>query len=439
MSIRRGSFALVAALCASVAALTTPMTAAAAPKPPMTGFEERSGASWTTHAEELGFLRAVDRLSARTKVAVIGASELGRPMHLVRIGHPRPPTAEAAGTKPVALFLCSQHCNEPAPREGCLQMLRTLAFTSDPAMLRLLKTWTVLFIPSANPDGRAANTRENANGVDVNRDHLNLASQEARVIAKVLRDWRPDVAVDHHEFGPGIPVLYDDDLLYLWPRNLNVDAQVHALSKTLAIDYIGAGSQRAGYTADEYGLYAVGDQDVQQTAGDGDEGILRNTAGLRHTIGILVESKVDMRLSPDEVLSSSAVNVRRVASHRRTMIETLRFMREQEATVTAATDGAPVRKAREGLRRDAPVYFGGADNDPPAPSEIVDPPPCEYRLSGASAKRVEPALRLHGILFRREPGRVVVPMAQPAEPVIPLLLDARGARASVAGTVVDRC
>ena len=83
-------------------------------------------------------------------------------------------------------------------------------------------------------------------------------------------------------------MLYDDDLLYLWPRNLNVDAQVHGLSKTLAIDYIGKGAEAAGYSSDEYGLYAVGDQDVSQQAGDGDEGIMRNAVGLRHSIGILL-------------------------------------------------------------------------------------------------------------------------------------------------------
>jgi hypothetical protein len=121
------------------------------------------------------------------------------------------------------------------------------------------------------------------------------------------------------------------------------------------------------------------------------------------------------------------------------MLETLRFLREQQQIVTTATNGAPARKAREGARRSAPVYFGGADNDPPSASEIVDPPPCAYRLSAALAKRVEPTLRSHGIRFRREHGRIVVPMAQGAEPVIPLLLDARGARASVKGSPIDRC
>jgi hypothetical protein len=431
----RRLFTTALALCA-IASTTVIASAAPAPR---TGFEQRDGASWTTRAEEVAFLAAMDRASERVQVFGAGASERGTTMHLVRIGHPAPRTRERAREQAVLLLVCTQHGNEPAGREACLQMIRTLALTTDPSIAKLLTRWTVLVVPTANPDGRAANIRENVNGIDINRDHLNLVSSEARTIGRVIRDWRPDVLIDLHEFGPGIPVLYDDDLLYLWPRNLNVDAQVHALSKTLAIDYIKAGAERAGYTADEYGLYAVGDQNVQQTAGDSDEGILRNTAGLRHTIGILIETKVDMRLSPDELLSSAAVSRRRVATHTRALRETLRFTREQEELIVEATNGAPVRKRLEGIRRSAPVYFGGADNDPPEPSQILDPPPCAYRLTSAEAAKIRTVLALQGIATRPSTNGVVVPMGQGAEPLIPLLLDGRGTRSALAAQPMMRC
>ena len=44
-------------------------------------------------------------------------------------------------------------------------------------------------------------------------------------------------------------------------------------------------SEAAGYSADEYGQYEVADNDIQQSAGDGDEGIMRNAMGLRHALG----------------------------------------------------------------------------------------------------------------------------------------------------------
>ncbi len=337
------------------------------------------------------------------------------------------------------LFTCSQHGNEPSGREACLIWLRDLALTNDRFLLSLLSRWTVLFVPNANPDGREANTRGNSKGTDINRDHLNLESNEGKAIGMVIRDWRPDVVVDLHEYGPGVPVLYDDDVLYLWPRNLNVDPQVYALSKSLAIDYIGKGAEGAGYSADEYGLAAVGDQDVAQTAGDEDEGILRNAAGLRHAIGILVETRVDMRVSPDELISSAAVSLRRVESHKQAIRDTFRFMREQESIVELATEGAPNRKAKEGRERSAPVYFGGADNDPPEPNQIQNPPPCGYDLGPQLAKRLARVLQLQGITTKSIRGKVRVTMSQAAEPLIPLLLDRRGMRSAASGEVVATC
>ena len=74
----------------------------------------------------------------------------------------------------------------------------------------------MLFINS-NPDGWAADTRQNADGIDVNRDFMALETPEGRAIAKTIRDWKPDVLNDLHEYGPR--QYYDTDLLHLWPRN----------------------------------------------------------------------------------------------------------------------------------------------------------------------------------------------------------------------------
>jgi hypothetical protein len=93
----------------------------------------------------------------------------------------------------------------------------------------------------------------------------------------------------------------------------------------------------------------------------------------------------------------------------------------------------------EGLRRSAPVYFGGADNQEPTEEQIVDPPPCGYRLTKEQFKTLHPVLALHGIAGRRSGNSYVVPMGQPAEPVIPLLLDARGTRHSVEGEALKNC
>lgn len=434
-------------------AATAPSMAGAEPlPPPRTGFELRNGASWTTRAEELAFLETVAATSKRAGIATIGQSVEGRDLHLVRIAHPRDIPRKAAAGGRVALFICSQHGDEPTGRETCLQWLRDLAFSTESFLVEVLRTWTLLFIPNANPDGAEAGTRTNAHGADLNRDHLNLRTPEAQVMARVIRGWRPDVVLDLHEFyganpggdqpfGGSAPIVYDDDVLYLWPRNLNVDPQIYALSKTLAAGYIGEGARAAGYTADEYGQASASNEDVAQIAGDHDEAILRNTGALRHSISVLVESnqEPDMRKGPGEAASQAEVNRRRVASQRQAVTDTLRFLIDHGDLVQRATTRGPRRSTAEGKSRSGAVYFGGADNQSPEPEEVQDPPPCAYRLSREQVGTVRPALRLHGIMVIRRQRGVLVPLAQPAKPLIPLLLDGRGTRHSVAGTALETC
>ena len=252
-------------------------------------------------------------------------------------------------------------------------------------------------------------------------------------------------------------MVYDDDVLVLWPRNLNVDDAVYELAYSLAQDWIAAGVEEAGYTADEYGLAAVGDQDVSQTAGDEDEGILRNQGGLRHSLGILVETAVSPRLlnPPDPTEIDSAANqLRRVTAHRQVITEVLEFMAAEGPNARDVTAGSRERKAAEGRDRSAPLYFGGQEQDStidgsgpgPTPEETIDPPPCAYRLTAAQLEVAQRPLDLHGVRAVADPGGdgVLVPMGQEAEPVIPLLLDARGERslfadAEAGGEALDDC
>ena len=121
----------------------------------------------------------------------------------------------------------------------------------------------------------------------------------------------------------------------------------------------------AGFTSDEYGLLAAGTVDVTQTAGDGDEGIMRNLMGLRHSLGILIESAVEQDVTNglDELTTAAAVNRRRVESHATVIDCAAAFMRTRGQEVAAATAGSVTRKIAEGRDRSAPVYFQGQDED----------------------------------------------------------------------------
>lgn len=437
-------------------------TAAAAQElAPSTGFEQTQGARWTTHEEELSFLAEVEALSERMDIEVIGWSHEGRPLQLVRLGHPRPVTLDAAQSMPVELHICTQHGNEPAGREACLIALRDLALSDDPVLIDQMARQVTLFIPTANPDGRETNSRTNAEGVDLNRQHLQVDQPEVRAIGRVIRDYKPVINMDHHEYGPTTPVLYDDDVLILWPRNLNVYRPLRDAAFAFSIDHITPCTEAAGYSVDEYGLQAAGDLDLQQTAGDWDDGISRNVGGLRHSFGILVESAVSMNpANPEELLDgittgntlggAPASMRRRVKSQVKLIDCALDYMRAFADQGLQLTRASMQAKAEEGALRSAPTFFGGQDEDTTvagaltganSPQTLQDPPFCGFEIEAEQASDdLRIAMDIHGIEAEQRPnGNLFVSMAQPAEPVIGLLLDGRSERHLVAAQGLDDC
>lgn len=387
---------------------------------PTTAFEDDGGQTSTPIPDEYAFLDAVVAASPRVAMTEIGESTQGRPLHLVRIGYPRPPVDADIAVGPTLLLIGSQHGDEPAGREMSLQLLRDLAFTDDPELVAQLRQLTVLVVPTANPDGRVADTRGNATGVDINRDHLNLTTPEGRAFGRVLRDFTPEITVDAHE-GPSTPNNPGQipRLELSWPRNLNVDDEIGALSRQLVEDHVFPAIEAAGYPTDVYGSPGG--------AGGGDARILRNALGLRHGPGMLIET-------------FNATPSARVELQLRTLHEVLRFEREHRDEIVSAVAAAPARAADEGAAQVAPVFLGGSDWEPPDDDDVLDPPPCGYLLNTVQAE----ALSVHAALFPLQLEQVseqgvFVPMGQPLKTVVPLLVDERAASAEVEGRPLQDC
>ncbi len=144
-----------------------------------------------THAE---LWRALAPYTASEALSVrqVGTSIHGREIRAVTFGR---------GTTRVLLW-SQMHGDESTATMALADILRFLAEGSqDPLHARLAERLTITFVPMLNPDGAELFQRENAAGVDINRDGRRLVTPEGRAL-KALRDsLAPQFGFNLHDQG----------------------------------------------------------------------------------------------------------------------------------------------------------------------------------------------------------------------------------------------
>ncbi len=142
-----------------------------------------------THAD---FWRAVEQPLAHADLRVddVGQSIQGRSLRTVTFG-----------SGPVRVLLWSQmHGDEATATMSLADIFRFLAeATADPLRKRLHDHLTIVFLPLLNPDGAELFQRENALGIDINRDARRLVTPEARALKAVHERFQPRFGFNLHD------------------------------------------------------------------------------------------------------------------------------------------------------------------------------------------------------------------------------------------------
>ncbi|MDQ8164446.1 MAG: M14 family zinc carboxypeptidase [Gemmatimonadota bacterium] len=192
--------ALIAgALIASTAAAQTPWSERLA-----IAEKHKVAAITTRRFTQAQLWRAIQPSLTSPKFAVkeVGKSMQGRPLRTITFGR-----------GPVKVFMWSQmHGNEATATMALADMFAFLA-SSEPSALRdrIESDLTVTFLPMLNPDGAEIFQRENAAGIDINRDVRRLSTPEGRTLKAVRDAIVPDFGFNLHDqnartrVGNGLP------------------------------------------------------------------------------------------------------------------------------------------------------------------------------------------------------------------------------------------
>jgi predicted deacylase len=192
---------LAAAACARAPAVAPPPTRPPAPTPAAVApFAAGLAIAERHRVAEIATRRFTHDALWRLLAPALASPEL-RTQEIGRSVQGRALRAVTFGRGPTTVLLWSQmHGNESTATMALADVLRWMAdSTPDPLRDRLARELTVVMVPMLNPDGAEVFERENAWGIDINRDARRLATPEARAL-KALRDRvRPQFGFNLHD------------------------------------------------------------------------------------------------------------------------------------------------------------------------------------------------------------------------------------------------
>lgn len=118
----------------------------------------------------------------------LGESFEGRSIHIASIG-----------CGPTSVLMWTQmHGDEPTHTAVVLDLLNLFLHYTEDRITQLLEQCTFHIVPMLNPDGVERWTRANAQGIDINRDAIDLESPEGCLLRDVVMNTKPDYGFNLH-------------------------------------------------------------------------------------------------------------------------------------------------------------------------------------------------------------------------------------------------
>lgn len=105
------------------------------------------------------------------------------------------------GSGPTTVLLWSQMHGDESTSSMALADIFAFLAANDPSPIRdhLRDSLTITFVPMLNPDGAELFQRQNAAGIDVNRDARRLSTPEARALKAIRDRLKPEFGFNLHD------------------------------------------------------------------------------------------------------------------------------------------------------------------------------------------------------------------------------------------------
>ncbi|MXX56129.1 MAG: peptidase M14 [Gemmatimonadetes bacterium] len=289
-------------------ALTAILTACSGPAPSddpfLTRAERTDYRETSSYADVVDFLERAAAASPSVHYTTYGFTNEGRALPLAVVGDvadPSPAAVRASG-KTVVYLQGNIHAGEVCGKEALQMLLRDLLAGRHGEWR---ESMVLLIAPIYNADGNERVTltnrgrqhgpiggmgqRPNAQGYDLNRDHMKLDSPEARSVARLFTEYNPHVAVDLHTTN-GTRHAYH--LTYSPPLHPNTPAGIDAFLRQGLLPHVTEQVRdKYGWHYYYYGnAFAPGGGEPGWYTFDHRPRFNNNYIGLRNRIAILSEA-----------------------------------------------------------------------------------------------------------------------------------------------------